>query len=161
MLFRSDYLDQIAPSTTKVDSIKYASVFKAKNIPFLNEGSISPYIENATTLKDRSTTVENEPTSFHSFTKRDNHGYSTEFTPFKELKIDTNYSLQKIKTKQEQSTLQNVSKIENAHYNLLYTPYTWLQTSYSQKHSETESPLVNQTGKISDQKNFNIKKFSA
>ncbi|MFC1617629.1 hypothetical protein ACFL2K_05365, partial [Candidatus Margulisiibacteriota bacterium] len=82
-----------------------------------------------------------------------NKGWETEFQPISILTLRYNYDNKETKKPTE------ITDIENTNTSVFFKPYKWLDTAYIFRHSETESPLVGQTGKIETTNTYQIKKY--
>ncbi len=150
----SDYIDRDAPTVINTSTHKYSSTLSTRSFPLLKEVTFKPSYSNSLS----NTYYSTAPT--FSYTTRQTFGFASDFKPFKSLIGSASYNLDKINSKSAVGVSENETSVLNENYSLKYTPNSWFNSKWSYSHTESESPLNSQAGKISYDESLSIPKFS-
>lgn len=159
----SDYLDEKLPATSKADNFRAESEITLKKLFILGDTYFNPTYEqsnNFLSQTNQSITTTNATTQLNSSQSRTKKAIHSTYKPTENLDILVDLSIDEDRSHSPYQATDNLTTLKNEHYQINYNPFSWLQTGYDKYHRESESPLVNQIGEISDQQQSQIKRFA-
>lgn len=147
-----DIIDNYNNKDSIVDTNEYMYSFSTVSIPLIDQFSFSPYYRNTVTDSDESLSAA------FSHSTRQSYGFGNSITPFRGMTFLSSYGFSDIDTISSTAS-RNLQETLNYLYSVRYTPATWIDAKWLFKQDETESPLLNQKGKVSSSTEYTVNKF--
>ncbi len=157
----TDFLDKINPTKISTERTRWDSVVRLTKLPILGDLGFFPYFEfskaNSEEFYATGSVLASKGIRYDA---RTNYGLKSSLTPVAFLPIGFSYDRQEVRSKLPLQATENLNVLTNLFFNMGFTPFSWFLGDLSMRHTEAESPLVNQQGSVEDARSYQISRFS-
>ncbi len=154
----NDFLDGLRQTVDDTYSVGYSSIFRYGQQPWVESLTISPFAERSKrSFTDVTFNVQSNESRFA-------RGVAASYVPITWANVDWNWGQEDIykmplPTKDVPTPSATLNTIRNTLLAIRAKPYSWLELSQSASHRETESPLLNQKGRVDDSVAYGVERF--
>lgn len=154
-----DYLDAQNRIISTSERFRFGNQTKVNNVWALGESTFSPSFEYGKSQTDSSIASNNVMLPQTSYSDRKIYGFASTHVPLPALTGRIELNREEVRSKAQTQVTDNLNVLTNNNYSLGYSPFAWLSTGLNVNHHESESPLVNQKGEISDSRGYQISRL--
>lgn len=157
----TDYLDNQNRTIATTEKFRASNQTTLKNLWIFGTSSLMPAFEfSESKTNSNFTSTQNILIPQTGYSNRTIYGLASTQAPLPYLNTRLELNRDEVRAKTSTQVTENLNILSNNNYSLSFTPFSWFNAGVNINHHESESPLVNQKGEISDSRGYQISRLT-